>query len=293
MHTILDTDKRSKDNLNSRLDLAAMNIRVHLHANLTGPKAVIPRAIYQMDKIGQKNFLMVLKYAKFPDGYASNLFNKVNLTDKRLVGLKTHDCHIIMLDLFPLALCRSLPSSVAAPLIRISQYFKALNGKVIDVRDMMKWEEEIPIILCDLEKLFPPSFFDIMVHLIIHLVTEVRVGGPIHYRSMWSVERYIGKLKSMVHNYNYPEGSIAEGYIFDESLTYCSRYLHDSKTKFNKAPRHDDSLGPSHETNSLPYLRIFGRPLSGYAATQLNYKSWTQAHTCVLMNCPDIDEFAE
>ena len=90
VHTILDTDKRSKDNLNSRLDLAALNIRAHLHANITGPKAIIPRAIYQMDKIGQKNFLMVLKYAKFPDGYASNLFNKVNLTDKRMVGLKTH-----------------------------------------------------------------------------------------------------------------------------------------------------------------------------------------------------------
>ena len=143
--------------------------------------------------------------------------------------------------LIPNGLCRSLPDSVSAPLIRISKYFKALNGKVIDVREMMEWEDEIPVILCELEKSFPPSFFHIMVHVIIHLVTEVRNSGPVQYRSMWSPERYIGKLKNMVHNYCYPKGSIAEGYIFDESLTYFSRYLHGSTTKFNRAPRHDDN----------------------------------------------------
>ena len=293
VHTILDVDKRSKDNLNSRLDLKAMNIRAGLHVNLTGPKAVIPRAIYQMQKHEKQNFLKVLKYARFPDGYASNLFHKVNLSDSRITGLKTHDCHIIMLDLFPMALCRSLPSTVSAPLIRLSKYFKALNSKVIDVRELMKWEDEVPIILCELEKLFPPSFFDIMVHLIIHLVTEVRTAGPIHYRSMWAMERYIGKLKNMVHNYSYPEGSIAEGYIFDESLSYCSRYLHHSKTKFNRAPRHDDKSDNNPATSNQQYLRRIGRPLSGSATTQLNFKSWTQAHRCVLMNCPEIEEFAQ
>jgi hypothetical protein len=43
-------------------------------------------------------------------------------------------------------------------------------------------------------------FFDIMVHLVIHLAKEVRIGGPIQYRSMWSVERFIGKLANMVHD---------------------------------------------------------------------------------------------
>lgn len=140
VHTILDVDKRSKDNLNSRLDLKAMNIRDGLHVNLTGPKAVIPRAIYQMEKQGKNNFLKVVKYATFPDGYASNMFHKVNLADNKFVGLKTHDCHIIMLDLFPMALYRSLPASVSAPLIRLSKYFKALNSKVIDMREKMKFQ---------------------------------------------------------------------------------------------------------------------------------------------------------
>jgi hypothetical protein len=103
-------------------------------------------------------FCTVIKYARFPDGYASNLYHKVNLEDKRLTGLKSHDCHIIMQDLVPLALCRSLPRSVAMPLIRFCKYFKVLYGKVIDVDEMEHWEDEIAEILCQLEMIFPPSF---------------------------------------------------------------------------------------------------------------------------------------
>ncbi|XP_042459548.1 uncharacterized protein LOC122043134 [Zingiber officinale] len=60
-------------------------------------------------------------------------------------------------------------------------------------------------------KIFPPSFFDIMVHLTIHLATEVQLAGPVHYRWMYPIERYLGTLKSYVRNRSRPEGSIAEG----------------------------------------------------------------------------------
>ena len=80
--TILDVDKKSKDGLNARLDLQEMNIRSELHADIGGPKPIIPRAIYQMTPQGKMIFCMVIKHARFPDGYASNLFHKVNLEEK-------------------------------------------------------------------------------------------------------------------------------------------------------------------------------------------------------------------
>jgi len=43
--------------------------------------------------------------------------------------------------------------------------------------------------LCHLEMLFPPTFFTIMVHLTCHLAGETKLGGPIHYRWMYPVER--------------------------------------------------------------------------------------------------------
>jgi hypothetical protein len=34
--------------------------------------------------------------------------------------------------------------------------------------------EEIVVILCELEMYFPPSFFDIVVHLMVHIVDEIQ-----------------------------------------------------------------------------------------------------------------------
>ena len=43
-------------------------------------------------------------------------------------------------------------------------------------------EKRIAMTLCELERVFPPSFFIVMVHLIMHLASEAKVVGPIHYR---------------------------------------------------------------------------------------------------------------
>ncbi|CAL2270935.1 unnamed protein product [Prunus armeniaca] len=67
--------------------------------------------------------------------------------------------------------------------------------------------------LCLLEKYFPPSFFDIMVHLVVHLVKEVRLRGPVYFRWMYPFERYMKVLKGYVQNRTHPEGCIAERYI--------------------------------------------------------------------------------
>ena len=50
-------------------------------------------------------------------------------------------------------------------------------------------EEDIPIVLCKLERIFPPSFFDSMEHLPIHLAYAARVAGPVQYRWMYPFER--------------------------------------------------------------------------------------------------------
>jgi hypothetical protein len=75
----------------------------------------------------------------------------------------------------------------------------------------------------------------------------------------------------------------------NESLTFCARYLDDCITKLNRAPRHDDNPGPSVEAKK--YLRIIGRPLSAFAAVQLDYNSWTRAQRCVLVNYLEIEKY--
>jgi len=61
-------------------------------------------------------------------------------------------------------------------------------------------EKTIVLTLCKLEKIFPPSFFGIMVNLPIHLVHEAKIAGPGQYHWMYPIERYLRRLKSYVRN---------------------------------------------------------------------------------------------
>jgi hypothetical protein len=49
---------------------------------------------------------------------------------------------------------------------------------------MEKLEKQIPVLLCKLEKILPPGFFNPMEHLLIHIPYEAKVGGPVQYRWM-------------------------------------------------------------------------------------------------------------
>ena len=50
-------------------------------------------------------------------------------------------------------------------------------------------ERDIPIIICKLERIFPPSFFDSMEHISIHLPYEAKIAGPVQYHWMYHFER--------------------------------------------------------------------------------------------------------
>ena len=93
------------------------------------------------------------------------------------------------------------------------------------VNDMVKAKDQLISILCSLEQIYPPAFFDIMIHLVMHLPEEALQGGPVSFRWMYPFERYMKKLKNYVRNKAKPEGSIAEGYVAEEALTFCSWYF--------------------------------------------------------------------
>ena len=142
--------------------------------------------------------------------------------------------------LLPLAIDGLLPEEVSAPLIKLSSFFKALCSKVLSVDDLEKMENQIVIVLCQLERIFPPSFFDVMMHLPIHLVGEAMIARPVQYWWMYPIERYLQTLKKYARNLAHPKGSIAEGYLADECLTFCSRYFHGIETRFNRVEQNWD-----------------------------------------------------
>ncbi|XP_039134228.1 uncharacterized protein LOC120271620 [Dioscorea cayenensis subsp. rotundata] len=200
--TLLNVEGKSKDNLKSRKDLVDMGIRCELHPEyLPNGRTRLPPASYSMTKKEKDVFCQVLKNIKVPDGYSSNISRCVNQKERKLQSLKSHDHHILLHDLLPIALRSSLTNRVTCAISAFCNIFKILCGKVLTVEELDKLHRDAIISLCDLEKIFPPSFFTIMVHLVIHLPLQAKLGGPVHYRWMYPIEReYKNILRQKMRN---------------------------------------------------------------------------------------------
>ncbi|CAH9137732.1 unnamed protein product, partial [Cuscuta epithymum] len=128
----------------------------------------------------------------------SNLKRCVNFDESRLMHMKSHDCHVFMQRLIPIAFREMLPPHVWGCLTEISMLFQTLCSVVLDTKAIQDLERTVPILMCNMEKIFPPAFFDHMEHLIIHLPYEAKVAGTAQYRWMYVFERFLRELKKKV-----------------------------------------------------------------------------------------------
>ena len=103
--------------------------------------------------------------------------------------------------------------------------------------------------------------------------------------------RIMHTLKEFVRNKARPEGSIAEAYIADECLTFCSRYLHRAETRFNRLERNEDD--GHRQDKGLTIFMKMGNPLGQGTIKVLSHEDWKRAHLYVLRNCDEAQPFIE
>ncbi|XP_020249180.1 uncharacterized protein LOC109826563 [Asparagus officinalis] len=291
--TIMNIKGKTKDNIKARLDLQLSGLKPELHPIQRGDKLVMPAACYTLSQEEQSKFCRFLKELKVPDGFSSNISQCVNLKERKILGLKSHDCHILSQRLIPVSIRGLLPAKVCEPIIELSIFFTILCAKTLRVDELKQIDEQIPLTLCKLEKIFPPSIFDVMLHLVVHLASEAILGGPVRFRWMYLVERQLYTYKSYIRNRVCPEGSIAKGYIADECMTLCSRYLKGFETKFNRLERnYEDDNRECHEAH-LSIFRHSGRALGAATTRYLDEREWLQAHIYVLKNCDEVQPHIE
>ncbi|WVZ83514.1 hypothetical protein U9M48_030656, partial [Paspalum notatum var. saurae] len=187
--TLLEMDGKSKDSLKARLDMEQMGIRPDQHPVVENDKYKMPATLYALSKDDKLALCKFLEDVKMPNGYGSNIKRFVDVTGCKVSGMKTHDCHVIFQKLLPIAIRKLLPEDVVVPLIELSNFFAEICSRELSTDDLFRLGEKIPEILCRLEMIFPPAFFDIMVHLPIHLAEEASLGGPVLYRWMYPIER--------------------------------------------------------------------------------------------------------
>jgi hypothetical protein len=90
---------------------------------------------------------------------------------------------------------------------------------------MEKLEDEIPVLLCKLKKIFPPGWFNPMQHLLVHLPYEAKMGGPQQYRWLYHIEWVLKKLRAMVCSKAKVEDCITEEFKLKEIAYFSSVYF--------------------------------------------------------------------
>nr|XP_009776422.1 PREDICTED: uncharacterized protein LOC104226201 isoform X2 [Nicotiana sylvestris] len=188
-HTVMDDKNRTKDNLKARMDLQEYCRRRELELRQENNRMVKPKASYSFKMDDKRKICDWVRNLRIPDGYASNLSNCVGMKKGKLMYMKSHDCHIFMESLLPIAFS-ALPERIWKPITEISLFFKDLCSNTLREENLVLMESNIHLMISKLAKKIPCGFFNVMEHLPIHLVREARLGGSVQCRWMYPFESF-------------------------------------------------------------------------------------------------------
>ncbi len=133
-----------------------------------------------------------------------------------------------------------------------------------------------------MEKELPTSFFDIQVHVLIHLVDEIEIAGVVSTRWMFWVERFMGVLKGLVRQRARPEGSMSEGWVLGECMYYLAKYL---ERVDEGAPRRWTLDEPTTLSDEV----LCGKGI----CFKVSYEERTNLSTFVIYNSQCMEKFVE
>ena len=110
--TLLSIKGKTNDGINARKDLVEIGVRLELQPQPHGKRTYLPPACHTLSKFEKISFCGCLRGFKVPQGYSSNIKSLVSMEDLKLMGLKSHDCHVLMQDLLPVPIRGILPKNV-------------------------------------------------------------------------------------------------------------------------------------------------------------------------------------
>ena len=211
----------------------------------------------------------------------------MNLKTGKLNGLKAHDYH--MERLVPVMFRGYLPDGVWSVLAELSYFYRQLCAKEIRKDVMEKLEKDVPVLICKMEKIFPPGFFNPMQHLLVHLAYEAKVGGPVQFRWMFQIERALKYLRAMIGNKARVEGCIAEAFILKEISYFNSVYFAEEYNVNAPTMRYNVDEEPS--ASDLPIFQSTGASASASSPYYFKRGERVSAYLYMYANMKEMDPY--
>jgi hypothetical protein len=112
---------------------SAAAARPSLELKVTGRK---PHASFCLKPQPRKAVMQWMKGLKFPDGYAAGLRRSMNMMTGKLIGLKSHDYHIILERLMSVMFRGYFDDVVWMVLAKLGYFYRQLCAKEMSVETM-------------------------------------------------------------------------------------------------------------------------------------------------------------
>ena len=187
-----------------------------------------------------------LSSIKVPSRFSSNIKGIINVSENKFLNLKSHDCHVLMMQLLSVVLRGILPPHVRLATIKLCAFLNAIFQKAINLEQLATLQNNAVQCLVSFDLVFPPSIFDIMTHLLVHLIKEICILSPVFLHNMFSFERFMGVLKKYIHSHSQPKGSIAKGYRTEEVIEFCTLFQTLTQLAFLNLDTRADSAEREH-----------------------------------------------
>jgi hypothetical protein len=109
-------------------------------------------------------------------------------------------------------------SSCSSPRLRECIYklgalVRFFSAKEVDPSSLEAAQIQAMEAVCLLEDTFPRSVLTSQVHLLVHVIEDMAICGPVSSRWMFFLERFMKTLKHFVRQNARPEGSMCEGWL--------------------------------------------------------------------------------
>ncbi len=167
-----------KDTLGTRRDMEEGHVRPWLWLQRKGSNFVKPMVPYVFNSNETRDLLELVFSTKAPIGYVT-VFKK-HVARQRLIATKSHDHHVMIQQILLACVRDILLPSVHQAIIRLNKCFQKICMKVVnrdDIPSLKTLKVFVAKTLSMLEIWFPLGFFNIMIHLLIHLVENLDVCG--------------------------------------------------------------------------------------------------------------------
>ena len=100
------------------------------------------------------------------------------MKDLLVKNFKAHDCHVMLIVFLPIAIRAIKPEFLKMSITRMCYFFTKISHKTIGKKELSDLHDFVVETQNQLEMCLPPAFFDIMPHLMIHMVHQIEALGP-------------------------------------------------------------------------------------------------------------------